>query len=53
MRCATRCNLFRSTGGHHFAACVTAFRAEVDHMVGGFDDVQMVLNDYDRVPRIY
>ena len=31
-----------STAEEYFAAPVTAFGAEIDHMVGGLDDIEMV-----------
>src|SRR5438067_2234082 len=42
--------LFRSAHGNHFAACVSALRAEVYYPVGGLDNVKVVLYHKDRVP---
>ena len=43
------CDLFRGAGGDDAAAAVAAFGAEVDDVVGGFDDLQIVLDDNDGV----
>jgi len=46
------CYFFRRAGDHNFATGMTAFGAEVDHVIGGFDDIQVML-DYDhRVSRV-
>src|SRR6187431_1275869 len=37
-------DVFRRTPGDDFAAAVAAFGAEVDHPVGGLDDLQIVLD---------
>src|SRR5689334_21263438 len=42
-------DLFGGAGGDDMAAGVAAFGAEVDDMVGGFDDVKVVLDDKDGV----
>jgi len=39
--------------GHHAAAHVSAFQAHVDDPVGGLDDVQVVLDDDDRVALVH
>src|SRR5882757_11467904 len=38
-------DIFRRTPGDDFAAAVAAFGAEVDHPVGGFYDLEIVLDD--------
>ena len=40
-----RCDLFGGAGGDDLAAAVAAFGAHVDDPVGGFDDVEIVLDD--------
>jgi hypothetical protein len=40
-------DLFRGAFGYNGAAAFAAFGPEVDHPVGGFDDVQVVLDDDD------
>ena len=40
---------FRGSGGYDFASGVAAFGAEVDDLVGGFDDVEVVFDDDDGV----
>ena len=41
-------DLFRRAGGDDFAALIAAFGAEIDQPVGGFDDVEIVLDDHER-----
>ncbi len=38
------CDFLGGSGGDHLAAGVATLGAEVDHMVGGLDDIQMVLD---------
>lgn len=38
--------------GDNFAACVAAFRAEIDHVVVGLDDIEVVLDDDHWVPGV-
>ena len=38
-------DLFGSAGGYDLATAVAAFGAHVDDPVGGFDDVEVVLDD--------
>ena len=45
-------DLLRGAGGDDGAAAAAAFGAEVDDIVGAFDDVEIVLNDDDRIARI-
>ena len=47
------CDLLGGAGGHHIAAAVAALGAEVDDVVGGFDDVEVVLDDEDGIARIH
>ncbi len=42
-------DLFGGSGGDDLAAGVAAFGAEVDDVVGGFDDVEVVFDDQDAV----
>ena len=53
MRLFTLGNLFGSTFTYHKAASLTAFRTDVDNMIGAFDHFQVMLNDDDRVPSLY
>ena len=41
-------HLFRRAGGDHAAAAITAFGTEVDHPIGGFYDVEIMLDDEKR-----
>jgi len=38
--------------GHDLPAALAAFGAEIDDVVGGFDDVELVLDDDERVARV-
>lgn len=42
------CDLFWCAGGDDLAASIAAFGAHVDDPVGGFDDVEIVLDDEER-----
>src|SRR5689334_21935097 len=42
-------DVFRRALGDHFAAAVAALRAEIDDPVGRLDDLEIVLDDYDRI----
>src|SRR5205807_2090373 len=44
--------LFRAAGGNDIAASIAAFRAKIDQMIAAFEDIQVVLNDDDRVTAI-
>ena len=44
------CNIFRRTLGDDLAALIAAFRAEIEDPVGGADNVEVVLDDDQRVP---
>ena len=46
-------HLFRGAGGHEFAAAVAAFRAQIDEVVRGFDDLQVVFDDDDGVAFVH
>src|SRR5438270_11374339 len=39
------CHNFRGAGDHNLPAAVAAFRAEIDQPVGGFYDVEVMLDD--------
>src|SRR5437868_13029912 len=41
-------DLFGCAGGDNLTAAVAAFGAEIDDVVGGFDDVQVVFDDDER-----
>ena len=47
------CHLFRRTLGHDFTACTAALRAKIDNMIGALDQVEVVLNDNDRIARVH
>ena len=38
-------DFFRPAHGDDLATLVASLRAQVDHPVGGFDDIEIVLND--------
>ena len=42
-------NVFRRAHTHHRAATRTTFWPHVNHPVGGFDDVEIVLDHHNRV----
>jgi hypothetical protein len=42
-------HLLGRAGGHDLAAAIAALGADVDHPVGGLDDVEIVLDHHDRV----
>jgi hypothetical protein len=44
---------FGSAAEEDLTAVVAAFGTEVDHIVGGLDDVEMVLDDESRVTGVY
>ena len=48
-----RGDLLRRTDGHHVAALVAAFRAQVDDMIRGFDHIQIMLNDQHGISRVH
>src|SRR5579872_6435420 len=43
-------DVFRRTPGDDFAAAVAAFGTEIDHPVRGLDDLEIVLDDNNRIP---
>jgi hypothetical protein len=45
-------DFFGGAGHDSFAAGVAAFGAEIDHVVVGLDDVEVVLDDYHCVPGV-
>src|SRR5256885_9147061 len=47
-----RRNVFRRALSNDLSTLVAGFRAEVDDPVGGFDDLEVVLDDDDRVARV-
>ena len=46
-------NFLRGTGSDHIATLITAFRAEIDDMVRGFDDIQIMLDYQHRIAHIH
>ena len=46
-------HFFRSAFGDHAPAVIAAFRAEVDQPIRRLDDVQVVLNDDNRIARVH
>ena len=42
-------DLFRSAAGYYLAALGAAFRAQIDNPIGGFDDIQVVLDHHNGV----
>src|SRR3954451_19050886 len=53
MAVRVRGHLFRSAGGHDLATRVASLGPEVDHPIGGLDDVEGVLDPQDGVPRAH
>jgi hypothetical protein len=53
MRLGYFCYLFRSSFRHDLTAAGAAFWAEVDNLVGRFDDIQIVLDDHQGVAGIH
>ena len=49
MRCLVSGDLLGCTRGHHVTAGLAAFGSEVDEVVGRLDDVEIVLDDEQRV----
>src|ERR1051325_5994842 len=45
-------DLFGCAGRHNFSAALAGFRAEIDHPVGAFDHVEVVLDDEQRMAGI-
>ncbi len=46
-------DLFRSSFGDNLASGLAAFRTEIDNPVGRFDDIEIVLNDDERIAGIH
>ena len=44
---------FGGAGGHNFSAGVAAFGAQVDHVVGGLDHIEVVLDQDHGVARVH
>lgn len=47
-----RGDFFRRANDHYLATRMAAFGAEIDHVIRGFDDVEVVLDHDHRVPRV-
>src|SRR6202171_1290991 len=45
-------DLFRGAGSHHLATLVPTFRTQVDDVIGGFEHVEVVLDDHHRIAGI-
>src|SRR5208283_4746488 len=52
IRFFTARNVFGSSLCHDAAATLTTFRSEIDNPVGLFDDIEIVLDDQDRIAEI-
>src|SRR5438270_13634448 len=52
MRLLIARDLLRVTGGDHLAAHVAALGSQVDQPVGGFDDIEVVLDNQQRRSRL-
>src|SRR5687768_7046404 len=52
MRFVIRRHVLGSTGRDDLAAMQPALRAEIDHPVGELDDIEIVLDEHDRVARL-
>lgn len=48
-----RGDLFRRALRDDVTAFIAGFRAEINDPIGAFDDIQIVLDDDDRVPGVY
>src|SRR6185295_19579448 len=46
-------DLLRRAGDHHFTARMAAFRAQVDDVVRGLDDIHMMLDCKNRVSGVH
>ena len=46
-------NFLRRSRGYHMAAACAAFRPQVDHVVRGFDEFRVVLDDQQGVPLLH
>ncbi len=53
MRCGHFCHLIWPSFCHNLSTGGAAFGAEVDDPVGGLDDIQVVLNDDQRITRVH
>jgi hypothetical protein len=53
MRLPRRHNDFWCACGDDLASGVAAFRSQIDYVIGGFDHVEMMLDDENRVPSIH
>lgn len=46
-------DLLRRSGRYDLSAAIAGFRAEINYPIGAFDDVEIVLNDENRMPRVH
>ena len=46
-------DLFRPPFRDDLTSCGAAFRAEIDDPIGCFDDIQVVLDDHQRIARVH
>ena len=46
-------HLFRGALGYDLTACAAALRAKVDDMVGALDEIQIMLDDDDRISHVH
>lgn len=49
----TLCDFFGSTVCHYPSAAVSALGADVDYIIGGFDDIHIMLDNYNCITRIH
>ena len=49
----TFCAVLRSPGKDQLSALVAALRPQVNDMIGDFNDVQIVLNHHNCIPRVH
>jgi hypothetical protein len=49
MRSRSGRDFLRGSFRNHLASAITTFRPEIDHIVGGLDDVEVMLDDDNRV----
>ena len=50
---STLCNCFRGAARNNLTAAISGFRAEVNHPVSAFDDVEVVFDDDDGMARVH
>ena len=53
MRLRDFCDLLRASFRDDLSAGLASFRSEVDHPIGGLDDIQIVFDDDEGIPGVY